>query len=779
MSQITSTRILGLTKPNYIAPRISPSRYKRVASRCRSNRYRTSSPIVTGRMHSSCLDAALTLVHDVQAAHRSGLKAGMVLFDVKGFFDNINHDRMVAVLNNLGFDTITINWIGAFLHKRKVHLKFNCITSEERIQPVRVPQGSPLSPVLSIIYTSGLLHQMRHWNNSSLGMYVDDGALFACADEWAGVETLLRARYTVCEEWLRRAGLAIEPDKTELIFFQRPGEKFPMPAPTRILLPDPQRHTYYTVLPSEHIRYLGFFIQRRLKWERHVTIMCNRARASAKAMKLLGNTIRGLSMANWRLVLNAVCLPVLSYGCQLWFIPGKSCKLIVKVQQVQNEMVRMVAGAFCMAPREAFCHLTRMLPMEQYLEKLTHTSALRLYRLPRSSQLLRHLGPDWYDPRHRDFQLTVPQNGPQRGRGKQCSTVLEALTLRVPSYGPKVDLTVIAPWETPIWVAKTSYWGVTNPAARKEWVQSLVEIGLTSSTSVFFTTAKVLCSDVGDLTDVGGTSVATLQGGEDPHAERWTVGSEVTQFDANCFALAKAAECLNTRYSADLDCPPIIYFFSHDNSALQAIHNLRSIKAHSHCTRFHKVLTTFFLTHRDIRLILAWSPKNDDLALDLLAREQAAEASREFPPQGMDSVQSAAYQKSRAHIRAFEQWAHKYNQEHLAESARTSWLGVELALPRFAYTHTLVEPPSIHNHPLWREATKRACDPTGKKLRQPLYTRCTTSTALQLAVDHAFTGSYAARFRPSDPPHSLTCLCGAAMRDPDHIIRRCPIFHQQ
>ena len=168
-----------------------------------------------GRMHSSCLDAAMTLVHDIQSAHAAGLKMGMVLFDIKGFFDNINHDRMEAVQVNLGFDPLTTGWIREFLRDRKVRLSFNNITAEEREQPVGVPQGSPLSPVLSIIYTSGLLHLMKDWNNSSLGMYVDDGALFACADEWADVDKLLRARYTVCEDWLHRAGLAIEPDKTE------------------------------------------------------------------------------------------------------------------------------------------------------------------------------------------------------------------------------------------------------------------------------------------------------------------------------------------------------------------------------------------------------------------------------------------------------------------------------------------------------------------------------------------------------------------------------------
>jgi hypothetical protein len=42
-------------------------------------------------------------------------------------------------------------------------------------------------------------------------------------------------------------------------------------------------------------------------------------------------------------------------------------------------------------------------------------------------------------------------------------------------------------------------------------------------------------------------------------------------------------------------------------------------------------------------------------------------------------------------------------------------------------------------------------DDRGKKTKRPLYSRRTTSTAFQLAVDHAFTGSYAKRFRPADP----------------------------
>ena len=175
-----------------------------------------------GRMHSSCLDTGMTLIHDVQTAHMAGLKAGILLFDVRGFFDNVNHNRLASILDRLGYAPELVRWSRAFLKDRKVRLSFNNITSEERGQLVGVPQGFPLSPVLSITYTSSLLHKMRNWSNSSLGMYVDDGILFACATEWAEVTRLLQARYSVCEEWLQRSGLAIEPDKTEVLFFQKP-----------------------------------------------------------------------------------------------------------------------------------------------------------------------------------------------------------------------------------------------------------------------------------------------------------------------------------------------------------------------------------------------------------------------------------------------------------------------------------------------------------------------------------------------------------------------------
>jgi hypothetical protein len=94
-----------------------------------------------------------------------------------------------------------------------------------------------------------------------------------------------------------------------------------------------------------------------------------------------------------------------------------------------------------------------------------------------------------------------------------------------------------------------------------------------------------------------------------------------------------------------------------------------------------------------------------------------------------------------------------------------------------AYQYAISQPLSEVNHPLWAAAVAMEKDEWGRKTRHPLFTRQTTSTALQLAVDHSFTGSYAKHFRPADPPESLRCPCGFHLRSPDHLIWHCRIHY--
>jgi hypothetical protein len=265
--------------------------------------------------------------------------------------------------------------------------------------------------------------------------------------------------------------------------------------------------------------------------------MCNRARASIKALQVLGSSHSGLSMANWRLVFNAVCLPVLSYGCQLWANSPKVASLMKKVQLVFNEGVKVISGAFHTAPREPLHEILRVLPARHFLEKLIHTSALRLYRVPWGSQLLSCLGHEWDSSVQTGTDWVLPGlltvtswNG--SGRSKQRPTALEALGTRVPAEAPRADVVAVAPWEVPNWGKRCQLIGVTHPKQRKEWVNELYSTVTANSGAIIRVTSTVSNKGRPDNQAVGAAAAVLTQGGDRAELEHsWCMGVEVTQFD--------------------------------------------------------------------------------------------------------------------------------------------------------------------------------------------------------------------------------------------------------
>ena len=60
-------------------------------------------------------DAALTLVHRIQAARKTGFHTALVLFDISGFFDHIDANRTRDILTKKGFPANLVKWIFSFL----------------------------------------------------------------------------------------------------------------------------------------------------------------------------------------------------------------------------------------------------------------------------------------------------------------------------------------------------------------------------------------------------------------------------------------------------------------------------------------------------------------------------------------------------------------------------------------------------------------------------------------------------------------------------------------
>jgi hypothetical protein len=233
------------------------------------------------RPHSSTIHAGLALTHDIALAHAHGGCCGSLQFDIQGFFDNINHGRLTHCFRLLGFAEEICKWLTSFLADRSVQLRLNGTTSDPIDILVGAPQGSPISPILSVIYTSLLLCIANKWASANMYMYVDDGNILAWGPSYCLVTNSLISHYTDCLGFLKRAGLTIESSKTEVIYYSLTCSRPHIhgPRPSSITLPTDNNGTI--VIPSsENVRYLGLFINHKLTWHQHVKIMATQAHST-------------------------------------------------------------------------------------------------------------------------------------------------------------------------------------------------------------------------------------------------------------------------------------------------------------------------------------------------------------------------------------------------------------------------------------------------------------------------------------------------------------------
>ena len=104
----------------------------------------------------SSFDAALSLVDSVSTLQRPGFKVSSLFLDIKGGFDNVNASILCSSLKKAGVPHYMVLWIGSFLSQRTCRLLFQ--GSPKTFSPVRVgtPPGSPISPLLFVIYVASL-----------------------------------------------------------------------------------------------------------------------------------------------------------------------------------------------------------------------------------------------------------------------------------------------------------------------------------------------------------------------------------------------------------------------------------------------------------------------------------------------------------------------------------------------------------------------------------------------------------------------------------------------
>ena len=138
-----------------------------------------------------------------------------VFLDVEKAFDNVWHNGLRYEILMLDLPTKMTRWLSDFLVGRVIQVNVNGFLSG-KISPIAgVPQGSVLSPLLSLIYVNDL--PKPHHRQNSKSQFADDTVLWAASKDVHFAAKLLRKLPKWCAKWR----IKLNPEKTNVIIFSR------------------------------------------------------------------------------------------------------------------------------------------------------------------------------------------------------------------------------------------------------------------------------------------------------------------------------------------------------------------------------------------------------------------------------------------------------------------------------------------------------------------------------------------------------------------------------
>jgi len=122
-----------------------------------------------GRKGRSAIDAAAIMVDRAHAVWTNGHITGVLLMDIKAAFPSMAKGRLLNLMKVMQMDGDLVRWTESFLSERTVEMiiKRNSM-DRHRVEAV-VPQGSLVSPILLVIYTSRLIKWVEEYVSEAGG----------------------------------------------------------------------------------------------------------------------------------------------------------------------------------------------------------------------------------------------------------------------------------------------------------------------------------------------------------------------------------------------------------------------------------------------------------------------------------------------------------------------------------------------------------------------------------------------------------------------------------
>ena len=297
--------------------------------------------------------------------YRTGRRrhAAVILFDIKAAFDSVWHDGLIYKLNDLRLPQYLIKYLISFLQNRTAAIEIENILSIPFNLNSGTPQGSPLSPLLYIIYTADSMNGIP--NHTEHGLFADDTALWTSSSSIAWLNVRLQHSVDEFQSWCKSWKLKLQPKKTELIHFSvRPRKKYKHPVTVKV--------EDTIIEPLDSTRYLGVIIDKQLHWRRHLNHIESKIGARISLLRFLS---KAANEPNNKIMINifkSMARTILTYGFPVLLTAKQS--VWDRLQILQNKALRAALGLPNYTSVEYIHRQSNIPKIKDYAITLLHSS---------------------------------------------------------------------------------------------------------------------------------------------------------------------------------------------------------------------------------------------------------------------------------------------------------------------------------------------------------------------------------------------------------------------
>src|SRR5205807_2615223 len=316
----------------------------------------------------SSFDACLSLVDTVRTLQRPGLKVSSLFLDIKGGFDNVDSSVLTSFLSSKGTPGYLVAWIRSFLSQRSCRLLLQGSPRTSSPVSVGTPQGSPVSPLLFVIYVSSLHIPLARGLVLS---YVDDFSLTVSSRSYRTNIRLLQAAFLSVKSKALERKVSFSIPKTELIHWRTPKQRDPQgsPRPPPIYLDGQLFH------PSRCLRWLGYWLSAEQSTSPHFSRKLALSQAAFATVKRLSPPGTGLAPHLAHRLSYALLLPILLYGADL-LVPTKG--MLGKMKVFWRQVQRWTTNCFRTTPTTILAAEACLPPISVLVSHKRRMAALRL-----------------------------------------------------------------------------------------------------------------------------------------------------------------------------------------------------------------------------------------------------------------------------------------------------------------------------------------------------------------------------------------------------------------